>query len=52
MALIQQTNPEKFQQQRRLIDDLALWSGWEPAQLQPYFDILNGKEVDKEAEIS
>lgn len=48
MAHIQNSNPEEFLRQRRLIADLALWDGWDPAQLQPYIDYLDGKEVNKE----
>ena len=48
---IMATDPEKFEAQRRLIADLVLWDGWDPAKLQPYMDFLEGKEVDREEHI-
>lgn len=51
MQHIIETDPEKFEIQRRLIGDLVLWDGWDPAKLQPYFDFLEGEEVNREEHI-
>lgn len=48
MKEIQETDSEEFLRQRRLIADIVLWSGWNPKELQPFIDHINGKEVDKE----
>ncbi len=44
MARIHSSDPAEFLRQRRLIADLALWDGWDPAQLQPYNDYLDGQK--------
>ena len=41
MERIQTSHREEFLRQRRLIADLALWDGWNPADLQPYIDYLD-----------
>ena len=41
MERIQTFDREEFLRQRRLIADLALWDGWNPADLQPYIDYLD-----------
>lgn len=51
MKRIMETAPEEFEIQRRLLGDLVLWDGWDPDKLKPYFDFLEGKEVDKEEHI-
>ena len=44
---IQASDPEEFLRQRRLIADLALWDGWDPAELQPYIDYLDRLEEEE-----
>ena len=50
MSEIEKTDKQEFLRQRRLIADLALWDGWDPAQLQLYIDYLDGKGEPEEAE--
>ena len=51
MSEIEKNDKQEFLRQRRLIADLALWDGWDPAQLQLYIDYLDGKDVPEDAEI-
>lgn len=51
MLEIEKNDKQEFLRQRRLIADLALWDGWDPAQLQLYIDYLDGKDVPEDAEI-
>ena len=47
MERIQASDPEEFLRQRRLIADLALWDGWNPAELQPYIYYLDRLEEEE-----